>query len=78
MKHPVQRLDSSRRNTLAHSISTSLTGSMLLLAGALASSSALPQEQATHLDRIKVPGSHIPRTHTETPSPGQVVTRQEN
>ncbi|WP_422505715.1 TonB-dependent receptor [Stenotrophomonas sp. GZD-301] len=77
MKHPIQRLDSSRRNTLAHSISTSLTGSMLLLAGALASSSAFAQEQATNLDRITVTGSNIPRTNTETPSPVQVVTRQE-
>src|SRR6185437_7842248 len=35
------------------------------------------QEQATNLDRITVTGSNIPRTNTETPSPVQVVTRQE-
>jgi len=31
----------------------------------------------TNLDRITVTGSNIPRTDTETPSPVQVVTRQE-
>jgi len=76
VKHPVQRLNSSR-NSLAQSISTVLTGSALLLVGALASSSAFAQEQATNLDRITVTGSNIPRTNTETPSPVQVVTRQE-
>ena len=76
MKHPVQRLNSSR-NSLAQSISTVLASSTLLLVGALASSSAFAQEQATNLDRITVTGSNIPRTNTETPSPVQVVTRQE-
>ncbi|MDX5514626.1 TonB-dependent receptor [Stenotrophomonas sp. RG-453] len=77
MKHPIQRRDDSRRNTLAHSISTILTSGALLLVGAMASSSAFAQEQATNLDRITVTGSNIPRTNTETPSPVQVVTRQE-
>lgn len=78
MKHPIQRLYRSRRNNLAHAVSSALTGSVLLLAGAFASSSALAQEQgATNLDRITVTGSNIPRTNTETPSPVQVVTRQE-
>ncbi|MCC7632799.1 TonB-dependent receptor [Stenotrophomonas rhizophila] len=76
MKHPIQRLNSSR-STLAHSISTVLAGGTLLLAGTLASSTALAQEQATNLDRITVTGSNIPRTNTETPSPVQVITRQE-
>ena len=77
MKHPIQRRDDSRPNTLAHSISTILTSGALLLVGAMASSSAFAQEQATNLDRITVTGSNIPRTNTETPSPVQVVTRQE-
>jgi len=77
VKHPIQRRDDSRRTTLAHSISTILTGGALLLVGAMASSSAFAQEQATNLDRITVTGSNIPRTNTETPSPVQVVTRQE-
>lgn len=34
-------------------------------------------EAPTNLDRITVTGSNIPRTDTETPSPVQVVTRQE-
>nr|WP_243747127.1 TonB-dependent receptor [Stenotrophomonas indicatrix] len=62
---------------MATSITHILTGGALLLAGALASSSAFAQEQATNLDRITVTGSNIPRTNTETPSPVQVVTRQE-
>ena len=77
MKHPIQRRDDSRRTSLATSISTILTGGALLLVGAIASSSAFAQEQATNLDRITVTGSNIPRTNTETPSPVQVVTRQE-
>jgi len=77
VKHPIQRRDDSRPNTLAHSISTILTSGALLLVGAMASSSAFAQEQATNLDRITVTGSNIPRTNTETPSPVQVVTRQE-
>jgi len=77
VKHPIQRPASRRRNHLATSITHILTGGALLLAGALASSSAFAQEQATNLDRITVTGSNIPRTNTETPSPVQVVTRQE-
>ena len=77
MKHPIQRPASRRRNHLATSITHILTGGALLLAGAVASSSAFAQEQATNLDRITVTGSNIPRTNTETPSPVQVVTRQE-
>lgn len=77
MKHPIQRPASRRRTTLASSITPILAGSTLLLVGAVASSSAFAQEQATNLDRITVTGSNIPRTNTETPSPVQVVTRQE-
>ena len=78
MKHPIQqRYRGNRRTPLAHSISSALAGSMLLLVGALASSSAMAQDQATNLDRITVTGSNIPRTNTETPSPVQVVTRQD-
>ncbi|WP_171957216.1 TonB-dependent receptor domain-containing protein [Stenotrophomonas maltophilia] len=77
MKHPIQRPASRRRTTLASSITHILAGSTLLLVGAVASSSAFAQEQATNLDRITVTGSNIPRTNTETPSPVQVVTRQE-
>ncbi|QNH13323.1 TonB-dependent receptor [Xanthomonas sp. SI] len=51
------------------------------IASALATTAAAPaafaQEAATNLDRITVTGSNIPRTNTETPSPVQVVTRQE-
>lgn len=77
MKHPIQRPASRRRTTPASSITHILAGSTLLLVGAVASSSAFAQEQATNLDRITVTGSNIPRTNTETPSPVQVVTRQE-
>jgi iron complex outermembrane receptor protein len=77
VKHPIQRPASRRHNHLASSITHILTGGALLLAGAVASSSAFAQEQATNLDRITVTGSNIPRTNTETPSPVQVVTRQE-
>lgn len=77
MKHPIQRPASRRHNHLASSITHILAGGTLLLAGAVASSSAFAQEQATNLDRITVTGSNIPRTNTETPSPVQVVTRQE-
>jgi len=78
VKHPIQqRYSGNRRNPLAHSISSALAGGVLLLAGAFASSSALAQDQATNLDRITVTGSNIPRTNTETPSPVQVVTRQD-
>ncbi|HEL4113401.1 TPA: TonB-dependent receptor [Stenotrophomonas maltophilia] len=79
MKHLIQRPASRRRTTLASSITHILTGGTLLLVGAVASTSAFAQEQekATNLDRITVTGSNIPRTNTETPSPVQVVTRQE-
>lgn len=77
MKHPIQRPASRRRSTLASSITHILTGGTLLLVGAVASTSAFAQEKATNLDRITVTGSNIPRTNTETPSPVQVVTRQE-
>ena len=77
MKHPIQRPASRRQNHLASSITHILAGGTLLLAGAAVSSSAFAQEQATNLDRITVTGSNIPRTNTETPSPVQVVTRQE-
>jgi len=77
VKHLIQRPASRRRTTLASSITHILAGSTLLLVGAVASSSAFAQEQATNLDRITVTGSNIPRTNTETPSPVQVVTRQE-
>ncbi|KAF1015945.1 MAG: Vitamin B12 transporter BtuB [Stenotrophomonas maltophilia] len=76
MKHPNQR-PASRRTPLALSITQLLTGGALLLAGAVVSSSAFAQERATNLDRITVTGSNIPRTNTETPSPVQVVSRQE-
>jgi len=77
VKHPIQRPASRRQNHLATSITHILAGSAMLLVGAVASSSAFAQEQATNLDRITVTGSNIPRTNTETPSPVQVVTRQE-
>ncbi|WP_164272900.1 TonB-dependent receptor [Stenotrophomonas sp. B1-1] len=76
MKHPIQRPASRRHNHLAFSITHILTGGALLLAGAVVSP-AFAQDQATNLDRITVTGSNIPRTNTETPSPVQVVTRQE-
>ena len=38
---------------------------------------AQESEAPTNLDRITVTGSNIPRTNTETPSPVQVVTRQD-
>ncbi|KAA8997894.1 TonB-dependent receptor [Stenotrophomonas cyclobalanopsidis] len=77
MKHPIQRPASRRQHHLASSITHILAGGTLLLAGAAVSSTAFAQEQATNLDRITVTGSNIPRTNTETPSPVQVVTRQE-
>lgn len=77
MKHLIQRPASRRRTTRASSITHILTGGTLLLVGAVASTPAFAQEKATNLDRITVTGSNIPRTNTETPSPVQVVTRQE-
>ena len=76
MKHPLPRPASRRQNHLAFSITHILPGGALLLAGAVVSP-AFAQDQATNLDRITVTGSNIPRTNTETPSPVQVVTRQE-
>ena len=75
MKHPTL-LRSSRRSPLALSVTQIIAGSALLLAGA-AVVPAFAQDPATNLDRITVTGSNIPRTNTETPSPVQVVTRQE-
>ncbi len=75
MKHPTL-LRSSRRSPLALSVTQIIAGSALLLAGA-AVAPAFAQDPATNLDRITVTGSNIPRTNTETPSPVQVVTRQE-
>jgi iron complex outermembrane receptor protein len=66
----------SRRTSLATSITHVLAGSALLIAAA-GSTTAFAQDPATNLDRITVTGSNIPRTNTETPSPVQVVTRQE-
>jgi len=77
VKHPIQWPASRRQNHLASSITHILAGGTLLLAGAVVSSTAFAQEQATNLDRITVTGSNIPRTNTETPSPVQVVSRQE-
>lgn len=58
---------------------TPLSAALLVL---LAPTAALPafaqeSEAPTNLDRITVTGSNIPRTNTETPSPVQVVTRQD-
>ena len=65
----------ARRRPLSRSIASVLAGGALLLAGAgLTTASA---QNATTMDRITVTGSNIPRTDTETPSPVQVVTRQE-
>ncbi len=54
---------------------------LALLAALAPALPAAAQEAAsdspTNLDRITVTGSNIPRTDTETPSPVQVVTRQE-
>nr|WP_153751360.1 TonB-dependent receptor [Xanthomonas sontii] len=54
-----------------------LCASVAGVLAALAGPAAFAQEAATNLDRITVTGSNIPRTDTETPSPVQVVTRQE-
>lgn len=56
---------------------TLLCASVAGVLATLAGPAALAQEAATNLDRITVTGSNIPRTDTETPSPVQVVTRQE-
>ncbi|MCC4594383.1 TonB-dependent receptor [Xanthomonas campestris pv. phormiicola] len=63
-----------RRATRRHVLCASVAG---VLAAAAAVPTAFAQEAATTLDRITVTGSNIPRTNTETPSPVQVVTRQE-
>ncbi|MDY4295114.1 MULTISPECIES: TonB-dependent receptor [unclassified Xanthomonas] len=68
MNIPTQRR-ATRRTLLCASVAGVLA--------ALAGPAALAQEAATNLDRITVTGSNIPRTDTETPSPVQVVTRQE-
>ncbi len=77
MNHVRPRIIRCRHaSRLAASITQALTGSALLAAGGLAAP-ALAQERATNLDRITVTGSNIPRTDTETPSPVQVISRQE-
>ena len=69
MNTPIQR-----RATRRHVLCASVAG---VLAATAAVPAAFAQEAATNLDRITVTGSNIPRTNTETPSPVQVVTRQE-
>ncbi len=54
-----------------------LCASVASVLACVAAPTAFAQEAATNLDRITVTGSNIPRTDTETPSPVQVVTRQE-
>ncbi len=81
MKHPTHRQPCCRQNRLCDSISTSLARLLLVPAAlVVAVPAAMAQEQqekTTTLDRITVTGSNIPRTNTETPSPVQVITRQE-
>ena len=55
---------------------TPLFASLLIIL-APAAAYAQETEPATNLDRITVTGSNIPRTNTETPSPVQVVSRQD-
>ncbi|UKE49665.1 TonB-dependent receptor [Xanthomonas translucens] len=69
MNNPNQRR-ATRRHILCASV-------VAVLATSAAVPAAFAQEAATTLDRITVTGSNIPRTNTETPSPVQVVTRQE-
>ncbi|WP_017915489.1 TonB-dependent receptor [Xanthomonas sp. SHU 308] len=66
-------IPTQRRATRRTLLCASVAGVLATLAGP----AALAQEAATNLDRITVTGSNIPRTNTETPSPVQVVTRQE-
>ncbi|WP_295931083.1 TonB-dependent receptor [uncultured Xanthomonas sp.] len=66
-------IPTQRRATRRTLLCASVAGVLATLAGP----AALAQEAATNLDRITVTGSNIPRTDTETPSPVQVVTRQE-
>ncbi|MEE7566089.1 TonB-dependent receptor plug domain-containing protein, partial [Xanthomonas sp. Kuri4-3] len=78
MKHASSRATRQRRS-LCLAVLKALapsTAATVLLAGAF-SAPALAQQDTTNLDRITVTGSNIPRTDTETPSPVQVVTRQE-
>jgi len=78
VNHLIKRPTRRRTHPLSLSIHRALASSALLLAGSLAvTGAASAQERATNLDRITVTGSNIPRTDTETPSPVQVVTRQE-
>ncbi|KLD76230.1 TonB-dependent receptor [Xanthomonas hyacinthi] len=63
-----------RRATRRHILCASVAG---ILATAATAPAAFAQEAATNLDRITVTGSNIPRTNTETPSPVQVISRQE-
>ncbi|WP_186008654.1 TonB-dependent receptor plug domain-containing protein, partial [Xanthomonas graminis] len=69
MNNPNQRR-ATRRHILCASVAA-------VLATSAAVPAAFAQEAATTLDRITVTGSNIPRTNTETPSPVQVITRQE-
>ncbi|MCW0369832.1 Vitamin B12 transporter BtuB [Xanthomonas sacchari] len=66
-------ISTQRRATRRTLLCASVAGVLAALAGP----AAFAQEAATNLDRITVTGSNIPRTDTETPSPVQVVTRQE-
>ncbi|MDY4338491.1 TonB-dependent receptor [Xanthomonas sp. LF07-6] len=66
-------IPTQRRVTRRTLLCASVAGVLATLAGP----AAFAQEAATNLDRITVTGSNIPRTDTETPSPVQVVTRQE-
>ncbi len=82
MKHPTQhRRPACRHTALCDSLSTGLARLLLVPAAfGLAAPAAMAQaqqEKPTTLDRVTVTGSNIPRTDTETPSPVQVITRQE-
>ncbi|MGV8961285.1 MAG: TonB-dependent receptor [Stenotrophomonas sp.] len=78
MNRPINRQSLHRRTPLSRSISLTLAG-VAIAAGASFSTSAFAQaqEKTSTLDRITVTGSNIPRTDTETPSPVQVITRQD-
>jgi len=71
VKHPTR----IRSNRLSSAICLTITPA--LLAAAASSAIAQESEKPTTLDRVTVTGSNIPRTDTETPSPVQVITRQE-
>jgi len=76
----VKHLTAHRTNALSDSILRSLTRLLLVpaaIAGTTSVAAAQDQEKPTTLDRVTVTGSNIPRTDTETPSPVQVISRQE-